>query len=85
MAAGCSGADWEAVEERWDLRQYHAMQKHWLEVAPPAYITSAANVGYKAKDAPEAGGEEVIENPEDLARALSQMPGGRVRTIPREE
>lgn len=76
VAAGCSGSDWEAVEERWDLHQYRAMRKHWMEIAPPAYITSAAQAGYTAVN--DSEDEEFIDNPEDLARALSQLPGGRI-------
>ena len=54
------------------------MQDHWLRVAPPAYILQAHEIGYRGTD-PQAESDEVIEDPDQLAAALSQIPGGSIR------
>lgn len=53
------------------------MQDHWLRVAPPAYILQASEIGYKGTD-PEVASEEMIEDPDQLAAALSSIPGGSI-------
>lgn len=53
------------------------MQDHWLEVAPPTYITSAAAVGYKSQER-QGESDEMIEDPQQLALALSSIPGGSI-------
>jgi hypothetical protein len=45
VAAGCSGGDWDAVEEKWTLPRYYAMIKHWKTNGPPVYMAVAGYLG----------------------------------------
>ena len=57
VAAGCSGGDWELVEDRWTLPRYYAMVKHWKDNGPPVYLAVAAYLGLVKTKKPAKMGE----------------------------
>lgn len=76
--AGCSGGDWDAVGKGWTLQRYEAIRRHWVECAPPAYVSAAVNIGYKPP--PEKNDEgEVSATPEEVLRFLAGVANGSGR------
>lgn len=52
------------------------MQSHWLRVAPPTYITTAAAVEYKGREADGEEDDDLISDPDDLMNYLGTLGGG---------
>jgi hypothetical protein len=70
VAGGCG--DWDAIEARWDLARYAAMQRHWTQIAPPAHIALAALIGFKPRRSSHGAGA-VVDDPDELVRQLRAM------------
>ena len=72
ILAGLGSADWDGVEDRWNLHRYGALMRHWSREGPPAYIAVAAYLGLPRSTSAAAhtiGGE-------DLMNLLRTFPGG---------
>lgn len=57
------------------MHRYRAMVEHWKENGPPAYMVLAAHYGLIK---PKTKASDLVQDPNDLAQILSQMPGGSV-------
>jgi len=74
VAAGCSGGDWERVEDGWNLPRYNTMIEHWKRHGPPVYMSVAGYLGLikeETKGKPKGG------NLDELARMFAST-GGKI-------
>ncbi|MDR3471604.1 MAG: hypothetical protein P4M09_07920, partial [Devosia sp.] len=62
---------WDRIEDRWDLRRYFAMHRHWREFGPPTYVAVAMYLGLNRPRRTSSG----LEGPDDLAQFLANLPG----------
>lgn len=68
------------------MDRYRAMQEHWREFGPPAYMGVALYLGltkFKKSGGDgggSSGGSDLMTNPEDIANYLRTLEGGTVRT-----
>jgi hypothetical protein len=74
VLAGLGSADWDGVEEHWNLHRYATLLRHWSREGPPVYIAAASYLGLRKPTAPPPlEGDAVLE----LLRAF---PGGEAAT-----
>jgi len=71
VAAGCGGL--AEIWETWSLADYLAQLAVYAELGPPAFVTLAAQAGFKPP--PRARAAERLEG-DDLVNFLAAFPDG---------